>query len=273
MPTNLGPDLAGYDLILVSTSGGKDSQATLDAVATAAEAAGVSHRVTALHCDLGHVEWPGAADLARRQAAHYRIPIHTRSAPRPLLDDIRRRRRWPAAHARYCTSSQKRDVGRRLITELVHGIGPLPGGRPARVLHALGMRAAESRARARRPVFAPDTAASSGRRQVSTWLPIHDLSTDQVWRRIHRSGVPHHPAYDAGMSRLSCSLCPLAARADITLACQLRPDLAAEYAALETEIGHTFRPDLALTDLLPHPPARPAQPGHPAGTASTQDQP
>lgn len=46
-----------------------------------------------------------------------------------------------------------------------------------------------------------DEAASSGRRTVDTWLPIHDWTEAQVWQCIRASGVPYHPAYDQGMSR------------------------------------------------------------------------
>jgi hypothetical protein len=52
------------------------------------------------------------------------------------------------------------------------------------------------------------------------------------------------------MSRLSCSLCVLASRADLVRAAQLRPNLAAEYAALEAEIGHRFRNDMSMADII-----------------------
>jgi 3'-phosphoadenosine 5'-phosphosulfate sulfotransferase (PAPS reductase)/FAD synthetase len=71
-----------------------------------------------------------------------------------------------------------------------------------------------------------------------------------VWQRIRASGVPYHPAYDEGMSRLSCSLCVLASKADLIRGAQLRPDLAATYAALEAEIGHRFRNDLSMADII-----------------------
>ncbi len=50
-------------------------------------------------------------------------------------------------------------------------------------------------------MFDFDRRASNGRRHVDTWLPVHSLTTAEVWRVIDRSGVPHHPAYDAGMPR------------------------------------------------------------------------
>ena len=46
------------------------------------------------------------------------------------------------------------------------------------------------------------------------------------------------------MSRLSCSFCILASRADLRRAADLRPDLYHTYAALERRIGHTLSPTL-----------------------------
>ncbi|MFI7680535.1 hypothetical protein [Actinophytocola sp. NPDC049390] len=140
------PDLTAYDVILVNSSGGKDSQAMLDEVCTLAETAGVLDRITVLHCALGHVEWPGTSELARTQAEHYGVRYEQRHREQGLLlDQVRRRGRWPSASARYCTSDQKRGPARKLITQLVAELGDL--GRPARVLNCMGLRAEESRAR------------------------------------------------------------------------------------------------------------------------------
>ena len=243
------PDLAAYDVLLVNSSGGKDSQAMLDEVCALASIAGVLHRITVLHCALGHVEWPGTSELARKQAEHYGVRYEQRQRQQGLLlEQVRHRGRWPSSSARYCTSDQKRGPARKLITQLVAELGDLH--RPARVLNCMGLRAEESRARLKKVPLSRDEAASSGRRTVDTWLPIHDWTESQVWQRIHASGVPYHPAYDAGMSRLSCSLCVLASRADLVRAAQLRPRLAAEYAALEAEIGHRFRNDMSMADII-----------------------
>lgn len=242
-------DLAVYDIILVNSSGGKDSQAMLDVVCTRAKRAGVLDRVTVLHCALGHVEWPGTSELARIQAEHYGVRYEERRREQGLLlDQVRRRGKWPSARARYCTSDQKRGPARKLITELVAELGELH--RPARVLNCLGLRAEESRARLKKACLSRDEAASSGRRIVDTWLPVHDWTEAQVWQRIRVSGVPYHSAYDQGMTRLSCSLCVLGSRADLVRAAQLRPDLAVEYAAVEFEIGHRFRNDLSMVDII-----------------------
>jgi 3'-phosphoadenosine 5'-phosphosulfate sulfotransferase (PAPS reductase)/FAD synthetase len=118
----------------------------LDEVCTLASAAGVLHRVTVLHCALGHVEWPGTSELARTQAEHYGVRYEQRHREQGLLlGQVRRRGRWPSFSARYCTSDQKRGPARKLITQLVAELGDLH--RPARVLNCMGLRAAESRAR------------------------------------------------------------------------------------------------------------------------------
>jgi 3'-phosphoadenosine 5'-phosphosulfate sulfotransferase (PAPS reductase)/FAD synthetase len=254
-------DLAGFDAILVNSSAGKDSQVSLDLMATAARAQRVLDRVTVLHCDLGAVEWPGVVDLAAAQAAHYGLRFVTVRRERGgLLDLVRARGQWPSHRARFCTSSLKREPSRRFLTQLVAGLGL---DRPARILSTLGLRAEESPARSRRPPFALDAGASNlTRRHVWTVLPVHDWTHAQVWSRIRAAGVPHHPAYAAGMRRLSCSLCPLAARADIVRACQLRPGLARRYLAVEREIRQPFRPGLWLHEAYAQAAAtaRPADP-------------
>ena len=53
------PRLTDCDIILVNSSAGKDSQATLDVVAGAAREAGVLDRLVVAHTDLGDAEWDG----------------------------------------------------------------------------------------------------------------------------------------------------------------------------------------------------------------------
>jgi 3'-phosphoadenosine 5'-phosphosulfate sulfotransferase (PAPS reductase)/FAD synthetase len=65
------PRLTDCDIILVNSSAGKDSQATLDLVAGAAREAGVLDRLVVAHTDLGDAEWDGVPQLAAEHAAHY----------------------------------------------------------------------------------------------------------------------------------------------------------------------------------------------------------
>ena len=75
-------------------------------------------------------------------------------------------------------------------------------------------------------------------------------------RPARAAGQSPHWAYAAGMSRLSCSFCILASRADLRRAAELRPGLYGVYAALEKRIGHTLSPSRVplpeLTGIPPH---------------------
>ena len=87
-------------------------------------------------------------------------------------------------------------------------------GRPAKVLNCMGLRAQESAARAKRVPLSYDRKASGKGtvRQVTEWLPILDWTVEQVWARIAKAPTQAHPAYAAGMPRLSCCFCVLASR-------------------------------------------------------------
>lgn len=57
-------------------------------------------------------------------------------------------------------------------------------------------------------------------------------------------------AFAAGMSRLSCRFCVLSSRADLVCSARLNPDLADRYAEVERRIGHRFRTDLTMADVI-----------------------
>jgi 3'-phosphoadenosine 5'-phosphosulfate sulfotransferase (PAPS reductase)/FAD synthetase len=283
------PDLRAYDAIIVASSGGKDSEVTLDVVAEQADDQDVMDRVTVLHNDLGEVEWPGTEELARQQAELYGFRFEMRHREQGLLlpqivqrkatllkqadaaaidpeltpaqrlaesERLRNAAPWPSSAARFCTSDQKRAPGRRLITELVGEMGiewtgsPPRPVRQARILYCMGLRAAESSGRKKKPCMTVDSAASSGVREVTTWLPIRQWSDEQVWQRICDHRLPYHWAYDGRMERLSCSLCVLATFEDCVTAVRLRPEIGQTYLALENKVGHSFRVDFSIAQVV-----------------------
>jgi 3'-phosphoadenosine 5'-phosphosulfate sulfotransferase (PAPS reductase)/FAD synthetase len=245
------PDLHAYDLILVNTSAGKDSQAMLDYVVEQADTQGVPRtRIVCFHADLGRVEWPGTAELAEAHAAHYGLRIVRIARPQgDLLHHIEARGMFPSSTTRYCTSDHKRGQAYKALTLLVAELGLR---RPARVLNCMGLRREESPARARKQPLRYDQQASGKGtvRQVTEWLPILEWTVDQVWERISGAGTTPHPAYAAGMPRLSCCFCVLASRSALVRAAQLMPDLAAEYERVELRIGHRFTQALSMTEII-----------------------
>jgi 3'-phosphoadenosine 5'-phosphosulfate sulfotransferase (PAPS reductase)/FAD synthetase len=245
-----------HDAVVVGSSAGKDSAAMLHTVCQQADKAGALHKVRVLHCDLGatpnghSIEWPGVVDLARRQAALYGVPFAVRRSKQwsSLWDRIKAHGNWPGHFARFCTSDTKTAVGRDYVDELG---AEMRLGRPIRAGYALGMRAEESGARAKKPVIERHRMSGKGTlRVVTTWLPVHHLKTADVWK-IHRdNGIPFHPAYEQDMRRLSCRFCPLAAREDLIRSAQLNPGLAAEYAAAEADMGKPFKKNLTMKRII-----------------------
>lgn len=91
------PDLATYDLILVNSSGGKDSAASLAYTVQRAEEAGVRNRLVVVHADLGAVEWPGTAELAEEHARHYSLRFEkVRRDGKSLLASLLTNEAWRA---------------------------------------------------------------------------------------------------------------------------------------------------------------------------------
>jgi 3'-phosphoadenosine 5'-phosphosulfate sulfotransferase (PAPS reductase)/FAD synthetase len=261
MTTDTTPaTLADFDVILLNSSGGKDSQAMLDYMARMMDAQGVNRSAAiVVHADLGRVEWEGTKQLAEAQAAAYGFRFMVVARDGDLLDQIIDRRvsldskgkvdapAWPSSAARFCTSDQKTGQVVKLMTQLVRDSGI--SGRQVRILNCLGIRAEESPARAKKCSYGPDS-ASNGKREVVRYLPIFDWTATQVWDTIRASGVAYHPAYDLGMSRLSCVFCVFASKADLTIAAKANPQLAQEYVAVEILVRSTFRADLSMADVV-----------------------
>lgn len=283
-------DLTQYDVILVNSSAGKDSQAMLSYLVALADRQGVDRtRFLVVHADLGRVEWDGTRELAEEQAAAYGLRFETVARDEDLLDQVKTRRRtldadataleadaaalaaagwtafadlatadakkkrntpaWPSSAARYCTSDQKTGQVAKLMTRLAAEHRAAGHTHPIRILNCLGIRAAESPARAKKVALGVDPATNS-RRQVTRWLPIFNWSDQQVWDTIAASGLRVHEAYAEGMPRLSCVMCVLAGRRELILAARLNPGLAAEYLEVEREVGHTFKADLSMAEII-----------------------
>lgn len=244
-------DLRPYAVILVNTSGGKDSQTSLAVVHALAVEQGVADRMVAVHADLGRVEWKGTRELAQAQADHYGVRFEAVKRPQgDLLDHIEARGMWPSSTTRYCTSDHKRGQCAKVVTMLTDEIRRTRFiTRQIRILNIFGFRADESPARAKIAVFSRNARLTNSKRIVDDWLPIRDMTEAQVWQSIKASGVPHHPAYDLGMPRLSCVFCIFAPRPALILAGHHNRDLLDEYAAVEARIGHTFRQNTTMADI------------------------
>ena len=220
-------------LVSVSTSRGKNSQAMTILLARIVP----RHRLVAVHAPLGEVEWPGTvAHIEATIPEGVPLILAPVTSGKSLLDRIEERGRFPSPSVRWRTSTLKRGPIQRELRRYLSA-HPQFGGR---LIKAMGMRAEESAARARKLRWRRNDPMSVAGREVFDWLTIFDLSTEEVFRTIRDAGQLPHPAYLQGMSRMSCVFCIMASRSNLRTAAQLLPELYRRYAALERRIGHTL---------------------------------
>lgn len=269
------PDLTAYDVIMVSSSAGKDSQAMLDYVVELAEVAGVRDRVIVVHADLGRAEWLGTKELAAEHAAHYDLPFHVvRKAEfdGDLLNYVEARtakiraegkldkngapaRAWPMVGMCNGTSDFKTAQIAKLATKLARQLKKQLGRVP-RILDCVGLAKHESSGRNKRLSkleaengFAFKVIKDNRNQFFAKWYPIANWTEVEVWKRIAQAGTRYHGAYDLGMSRLSCAFCIAASDKDLRIAAQHNVELAKEYLAVEKTAG-SFKQNKTLASII-----------------------
>lgn len=231
-------------LFVASHSGGKDSQAQLIYLL----AQGIpAKQILVAHATLGDIEWPGALELARDQAAaagcdfivaQARFNDGTDKTLEAKVAHQWSRRQdaspFPSKDARFCTSELKTQPIEREVLAYAK-----PRGYKL-IVSCLGIRAAESPARAKKLAWEKHAKYSRAGREGYTWLPIFTLSTAQVFETIKAAGQQPHPAYAAGNKRLSCLFCIFGSQGDIQNGAKARPDVYQRFLALEQLTGKTM---------------------------------
>ena len=215
-------------LFVVNHSGGKDSQAMLLKVRSLVPA----DQIVIIHADLPEVDWDGIQEHI--EATRDGIEFHTCRAVKTFFEMVEHRQAFPSPKYRQCTSDLKRGPIEREIRRIAKARGI------SLIVNCMGMRAQESTSRAKLETFKLSEKNSVAGRTWYEWLPIHSMTTDQVFQSIAAAGQEPHWAYKAGMTRLSCCFCIMASQADLKTAARLRPELAARYAATERRIGQTM---------------------------------
>ena len=229
-------------LVAINTSGGKDSQAMTILLSRIVPAG----QLVAVHAPLVEVEWEGVVPhIEATLPADVPLVMAPVSSGKSLLERIEERGRFPGPRQRYCTGDFKRTPIERELRRYLK-LNPRFGGR---LVNCLGIRRDESAARAKRDPWRRNGRLSVAGRAVFDWLPIFDLSTDDVFRVIRDAGQSPHWIYNH-LSRCSCSFCIFSSPEDLRRAAELRPELYRTYAQLERRIGHTLSPSgIPLSEL------------------------
>jgi 3'-phosphoadenosine 5'-phosphosulfate sulfotransferase (PAPS reductase)/FAD synthetase len=243
-------DLHDYDLIIINSSGGKDSLCALyEMCRLAYEQDYRTERMLVSHQDLGESEWQGTHDLAKEQAEMFGLDFvvtkrrNKDGYEETLLEYAERRGKWPSNNQRWCTSDFKRAPGSRVVTARTKDMGE------CKVLYVFGFRADESPARKKKEVLVLNKQLTTKKRTVMDFLPIHDWDSKKVWDTIKGNGLPYHKAYDLGMPRLSCVFCIFSPKDALVIAGRSNPELLDKYIGVEDRIGHTFRQDQSLREI------------------------
>ena len=232
-------NLRPFDKILLSLSGGKDSQAMLTMVHGLATTQAVGDRLTAIHIDTGG-EWPESLPHCEALTAAFAVPLTIIHPNRPIPQEVAKRGKWPAAACRFCTANCKRDAYEKFIRSLPQ----------SKLLHITGERKEESRHRAYLPELATEERIHTRLRHVTRWRPMLPFTEQDIWAIINGSGLPHHAAYDYGCARVSCALCVLAPEHDLRIGAEHNPERAESYLKLERDMNHNFTVRKRLSSIL-----------------------
>lgn len=221
-------------IFYASHSGGKDSQAMYAYLSERI----LFEQIVVVHSDLGEIEWEGVQDHIKANINH---PLNVVRANKTLFDMVRHRAKtrpdvpsWPSSSQRQCTSDLKRNPIQTFIRRDMKAKGK------TLAVSCMGLRAEESSARAKRPVWSINKALSKAGRTVYDWLPIHSWTTAEVFAKIAAAGQKPFWAYEAGNKRLSCVFCILGCAGDLANGKKHRPELYEKYIELEKETGWTM---------------------------------
>jgi 3'-phosphoadenosine 5'-phosphosulfate sulfotransferase (PAPS reductase)/FAD synthetase len=234
-------------LFVANHSGGKDSQAMLIKLLQIVP----RRQLLVVHASLGDVEWPGALELAEKQAYAAGLPFCVAKAVKTFFEMVEHRHAvrpdapcWPSAANRQCTSDLKRGPIEREVRRHAKVF------RFTTIVNCMGIRAGESCARAKAVSFRRNERNSIAGRDWYDWLPIHELTTEEVFATIRDAGQEPHPAYAQGNERLSCVFCIMGSANDIANGARRHPELFKRYVEIEQRTGYTMHQSRrSLTDI------------------------
>jgi len=248
--TKPGLKLDAYDLVIINSSGGKDSLCSVYELCRMADEQNYSRKnIIISHQDLGRFEWKGTKDLVKKQSDLFGLDMFVSKRrdkngfEENLLEYVERRGKWMSNKQRYCTSDFKRAPGSRVVTAVTKDMGNI------KMLYVFGFRKDESPARSKKIMLTVNDRLTTKKRLVHDYLPIHKWDLKRVWNTIKDNNLPYHYAYDLGMPRLSCVFCIFSPFDALVIAGIANPELLDEYVEVEAKIGHTFKNKSSIAEV------------------------
>jgi DNA sulfur modification protein DndC len=232
--------------LVINHSGGKDSTAML---AYLVERFPLAKKYV-IYADTGfeHVRPISAEDFARQICERFGLELGVcRNPNKTYLEMVERRGMFPSPSTRQCTSDLKRGPIETWIRNNVS---------EKTIVSCMGIRAAESSARAKQNPWKRNESLSKAGRTVYNWMPIFDWSHEAVYQYLADRQIPLHPVYQrAGgyLNRFSCRVCIFATLDDLQAIAANDPEAFELVASLEERIGFTMQPGRTLREAVAQP--------------------
>lgn len=214
-------------VFICNHSGGKDSQIMYLRLRKIIP----KERLIVIHAHLPEVEWDGTEDFIKDTITH---EFHVVQAGKTFFEMVKHRGMFPSPANRQCTSDLKRGPIAKKIRHICNTRGY------NKVVNCMGLRAEESTARKKKIIFKINNTQTNSKRDWYEWLPIHKMTTIQVFAGIKTEGQKPFWVYAAGMTRKSCCFCIMASDKDLCIAAKLRPKLLELYDYWEDKTGHVM---------------------------------
>lgn len=202
--------------LIASISGGKDSAA----MSLYFKELGIEHE--RVFCDTGW-EHQKTYEYLRGPLTEALGPITEIRGPLLMADLVRKKAMFPSRTRRFCTEQLKVIPLQRHIRSRQDDVGD--------VINAVGIRAAESRARSKMPEW-----EWSDGFDAEVWRPLISWTEQQVIDIHQRHGLRPNPLYLEGASRVGCWPCIFARKSEIRHIAAVDPGRVDAIRNLEAEV-------------------------------------
>lgn len=249
--------------LIVSISGGKDSDAQALLLNKFLTQINYEGERVLIHADLGRIEHAESIRQVRALAKfiNWKLII-VRREKGDLLDRYEQRWHdncvryanlscvtlispWPQPQSPFCRADAK-------ISPIIRKAAQLFPSRA--IINCVGLRAEESSKRASSPVSQRNPKLDRATGTIGyNWNPILNLKIEDVWQVHKETGFPRHPQYDRGNERISCAYCFLGSLNDLQNATEV-PTNHESYrilTTLELRSGFSYQQSRWLADIKP----------------------